>query len=197
MRHIWLLVAGSVLIAGCGNFGGSLPDTHVLVITDLSTQDEQDYATAFYDGFARKARRFKTMSLDRLLGETTVVDYSGASSREVVEDVMLHRLNDLTPSTDEALIAAARRVLDHANGLKEGQRLVAVILTNGTRNPATISTLTRIVSTIPASGNVTIYVAGVQASNVTALTPVFSTMPANAAVIGTLDSDLKTLMRRL
>lgn len=197
MRKISVLLLISALITGCANQGSGLPDPHLLVLTDLSTPEEQAYATSFYDRFARKARRFQTASFDRLSGDTTVVDHSGAPSREVVEEIIFHRLKEPVPSTDKALIAGAHRIAHQANSLPDGERLTAVVLTSGTRYPETIEALTKVISTVPTSGSTTIYFAGVDAENVTALTPVFHTIPGNAAVIGTLDADLKTLLRRL
>ena len=197
MRKISVLAVLSALIAGCTNQGMSPPITHLLVLTDLSTPEEQAYATSFHDQLARKARRYQTASFDRFSADATVVDYSGIPSRDVVEEIIFHRLQETVPSTDKALLAGAHRISSQANNLPDGERLTAVILTSGTRDPATIEALTEIISTVPTSGSTTIYLAGVNAENVSALTPVFHTIPANAAVVGTLDADLKTLLRRL
>lgn len=197
MRKISVLLLISALITGCANQGTSLPAPHLMVVTDLSTPEEQAYATSFHDQLTRKARRYQTASFDRFSADSTVVDYSGIPSRDVVEEIIFHRLQEIVPSTDKALLSGAHRISAQANNLPDGERLTAVILTSGTRNPETIKALTSIISTVPTSGSTTIYLAGVDAENVSALTPAFHTIPGNAAVIGTLDSDLKTLLRRL
>lgn len=197
MRLLPLLAATSLLTAcsGINTTGGT--EAHIMILADVSTPDELAYATLFTDGFARKVRHFDTLSIDTFTKDTTKVDYSGRADRSVVNEFLADRLKEVAPSTDKALVAAARRVAQYAHDMDDGTRLVAVILTNGSRDAATIDALTTIAETLPTSGNTSIYLAGVDPINVTALTPVFHTIPANAAVIGTLKSDVKILLQRL
>lgn len=203
MRNLWIL-AGLTLTLTTACRGADTTQTdipkpvHMMILADLSTPEEQAYAAQFTDGFTKKARRFETISLDSFSDETTEVHYSGVSSSQVVEEFLVTRLgDDVIPSTDKALLAAAQRVSDYAHDLDGKERLIAVLLTEGTKNKETIDALTTIVETLPSDGSTTVYIAGVSSKYVSSITPVFHTMPANARVIGQFKSDLKTLLRSL
>ncbi|MEP1079376.1 hypothetical protein NDI52_28615 [Leptolyngbya sp. PL-A3] len=171
------------------------PPKTILISVDASTNEEVAFAVAFLDEFAFQTAQYQWLVVD-VQDKSEVANYYSNTPRKEAVDEIIERLVQ-TPCDDQALISSLTHAKEYAQRLNENDSLSIVLLTEGTRNVATLSAVHELSQELSAFPHLKLFIAGVSEDNRLSLSQAFTPIDDQVQFFGNGLVELDELLRLL